>query len=164
MGFGERLKRALQKIKGRLIIYGLAILVGIFGIVAPFSRAVTDANIAAQAGSDWFETFFLKLSYISKFGDNMASIFTEKYFHNFWLGTFWFVVFSIIFIFVGVYKALPKHEFDDIENGSSDWAQNGEQYRVLSKKAGIILAEKNYLPVDKRGNVNVLVVRRIWCW
>ena len=61
MGFGEKLKRALQKIKGRLIVYGLAILVGIFGIVAPVSRAVTDANLAAQSGSNWFETFFLKL-------------------------------------------------------------------------------------------------------
>ena len=69
----------------------------------------------------------------------------------------------------GVCKALPKHEFSDIENGSSDWAEGGEQYRVLLKKPtekrkGIILAEKNYLPVDKRGNVNVLVVRRLWCW
>ena len=27
-----------------------------------------------------------------------------------------------------------------------------------------ILAEKNYLPVDKRGKVNVVVVRRIWFW
>ena len=35
---------------------------------------------------------------------------------------------------------------------------------VLSKKEGIILAENNYLPVDKRGNVNVLVVGRIWIW
>ena len=40
----------------------------------------------------------------------------------------------------------------------------GEQYQILSNKAGIILAEKNFLPVDKRGNVNVLVVGRIWCW
>ena len=59
---------------------------------------------------------------------------------------------------------MPKNEFTDIENGSSDWCVGGEQYRVLSKKEGIILAEKNYLPVDKRGNVNVLVVRRFWCW
>ena len=80
------------------------------------------------------------------------------------IGSFYFVVFAIIFIFIGVYKALPKHEYDDIENGSSDWAQGGEQYRILSKKSGIILAEKNYLPVDKRGNVNVLVVRRFWSW
>ena len=35
---------------------------------------------------------------------------------------------------------------------------------VLSKNKGIVLAEKNYLPLDKRGNVNVLVVRRFWCW
>ena len=38
----------------------------------------------------------------------------------------------------------------------------GEQYSVLSKHKGILLAENHYLPVDKRGNVNVLVVGRIW--
>ena len=32
------------------------------------------------------------------------------------------------------------------------------------KKKGIILAENHYLPVDKRGNVNVLVVGRFWFW
>ena len=53
-----------------------------------------------------------------------------------------------------------KNEYTDIEHGSSDWAE-GEQYSVLSKKKGIVLAEKHYLPVDKRGNVNVLVVGRI---
>ena len=164
MSFFEKIKIALQKMKGRLIVYSLAIIVGILGLVAPVSRAVTDANIAYEAGKDWFETFFTKLVYVSRFGENMSSIFTAKYFHNFFIGSFWFIIFALIFVFVGVYKALPKHEFSDIENGSSDWAQNGEQYKVLSKKAGIILAEKNYLPVDKRGNVNVLVVRRFWCW
>ena len=46
----------------------------------------------------------------------------------------------------------------------SDWSQRGEQYRILSNKKGIILGENNYLPVDKRGNVNVLVVGRFWFW
>ena len=69
-----------------------------------------------------------------------------------------------IFVFVGVMKAMPSHEYEDIENGSSDWCEGGEQYKVLHKKKGIVLAENNYLPVDKRGNVNVLVVRRVWCW
>ena len=32
------------------------------------------------------------------------------------------------------------------------------------KNKGIILAEKHYLPVDKRGNVNVLVVGRFRFW
>ena len=164
MSFGEKIKRALQKIKGRLIIYALAILVGVFGIVAPISRAVTDANIASAAGNDWFETFFMKMDYLRQIGDNLTAVFTAKYFPAFSTGAIYFIAFSIIFIFIGVYKALPKHEFDEIENGSSDWATGGEQYRILDKKKGIILAEKNYLPVDKRGNVNVLVVRRIWCW
>ncbi len=164
MSFGEKLKRALQKMKSRIIIYLLAILVGVFGLVSPISRAVTDANEAARAGKDWFETLFYKLSYITNIGENMTAVFSQKYWPAFWTGTKFFVLFALIFIFVGIFKALPKHEYDEIENGSSDWATGGEQYRVLSKKEGIILAEKNYLPVDKRGNVNVLVVRRFWCW
>ena len=40
----------------------------------------------------------------------------------------------------------------------------GEQYQILNNKKGIVLAENNYLPVDKRGNVNVLVVGRFRFW
>ena len=71
------------------------------------------------------------------------------------------VIFSIIFaifFIVGIARSAPKNEYTDFEHGSSDWSKNGEQYTVLSNKKGIILAEDNYLPVDKRGNVNVLVV------
>ena len=32
------------------------------------------------------------------------------------------------------------------------------QYKILSINKGIILAEDNYLPVDKRGNINTLIV------
>ncbi len=166
MGLGEKIRRALVKMKGRLIVYALAIIVGIFAIVAPISRAITDGlNKAAETGNkdSGFEAFFYGLSYLTKPGDNITKVFTEEYFHNFWTGTKYFVLFAGVFVIIGVAKALPKHEFSDIENGSSDWAEGGEQYKVLSKKSGIILAEKNYLPVDKRGNVNVLVVRRVWC-
>jgi len=69
-----------------------------------------------------------------------------------------------IFVIISVVKSAPKNEYEDIEHGSSDWSQNGEQYQILSNKKGIILAEDNYLPVDKRGNVNVLVVGRIRFW
>lgn len=65
-----------------------------------------------------------------------------------------------IFLFIGLVRSAPKSEYTDIEHGSSDWSQHGEQYSVLSKNKGIILAKNNYLPVDKRGNVNVLVVGR----
>ena len=65
---------------------------------------------------------------------------------------------------IGFIKTAPKNEYSDIEQGSSAWASNGEQYKILSKNKGIILAENNYLPVDKIGNVNVLVVGRIRIW
>ena len=58
---------------------------------------------------------------------------------------------------------MPKHDYAGIENGSSDWAE-GEQYSILSRNKGILLAEKHYLPVDKRGNVKVLVVGRFRIW
>ena len=72
-------------------------------------------------------------------------------------------IYAIIAI-IGLVKSAPKNEYADIEHGSSDWSQNGEQYQILNKNKGIILAENNYLPVDKRGNVNVLVVGRIRFW
>ena len=109
--------------------------------------------------------------FITRLGSGIVSplaefgkCFNEIYFAGFW--TLLKLVFGIYLFFavIGLVKALPKHEYEDIENGSSDWSENGEQYKVLSKNKGIVLAEKNYLPVDKRGNVNVLVVRRFWCW
>jgi hypothetical protein len=72
--------------------------------------------------------------------------------------------FYAIIVIIGLIKSAPKNEYSDIEHGSSDWSQRGEQYRILDNKKGIILAENNYLPVDKRGNVNVLVVGRIRFW
>ena len=69
-----------------------------------------------------------------------------------------------VFFFIGFIKSIPKNEYSDIEHGSSDWSQRGEQYKILDKNKGILLAENNYLPVDKRGNVNVLVVGRIRIW
>lgn len=75
--------------------------------------------------------------------------------------TFFYYAFVLI-LFLKSSKS--DEEFHDIEHGSSDWSENGEQYKVLSKNSGIILAEKNYLPLDKSGNINVLIVGRIWCW
>lgn len=69
-----------------------------------------------------------------------------------------FTIIFGIFFFIGFARSAPKNEYTDFEHGSSDWSKNGEQYQILSNKKGIILAEGNYLPVDKRGNVNVLVV------
>ena len=67
------------------------------------------------------------------------------------------IIFAIFFI-VGVARSAPKNEYTDFEHGSSDSDAGKEEYQVLSKNKGILLAQNHYLPVDKRGNVNVLVV------
>ena len=166
MGFFDRLKRAISKIKGKLIVAAILILVIIIWGVAPFSVAMKD-GLTQVIGDEFFnwEIFLTELGTgITMPLEQLKKCFSDNYFHAFWYITKWFIGFYGIFVFVGIAKAFPKHEYEDIENGSSDWCENGEQYRVLSKNKGIVLAEKNYLPLDKRGNVNVLVVRRFWCW
>lgn len=89
------------------------------------------------------------------------------------LGSYWGSFISLLWkyslgflaiVVIGLIRTAPKSKYQDIEHGSSDWCERGEQFKVLSPKKGLILAEGNYLPVDKRGNVNILVVGRIRCW
>ena len=178
MGFFEKLKRAIVKIKGKLIVAAILVLVILVWAVAPFTVAtklaweprrdaegfiLPDENGQVVDVFNW-EIFLLKIGeYITKPWEALVICFKE-YFAAYFYVCRWFIAFYGVFVFIGVTKAFPKHEYQDIENGSSDWSENGEQYKVLSKNKGIILAEKNYLPTDKRGNVNVLVVRRFWCW
>ncbi len=166
MGFFEKLKKALIKIKGKLIVAAILVLFILIMGVAPFSVAIKTGLTQVTEGEffNW-EIFFMALG--EGFLDPLQQFkmcFTPLYFTAFWQVTKWFLLVYAVFVFIGVARAFPKHEFDGIENGSSDWCENGEQYKVLSRNKGIVLAEKNYLPVDKRGNVNVLVVRRFWCW
>lgn len=100
---------------------------------------------------------------ITHTGSNLGKIFKADYIKTFWKTEGYMTIFLLFFGVVGFFKLMPKNEYTDIEHGSSDWA-TGEQYSVLSKKKGILLAENHYLPVDKRGNTNVLVVGRIWIW
>lgn len=97
---------------------------------------------------------------IAKPAENMGKIFKPNYFGTFCRTEGYFSIVVLFFAVVGFIKSMPKNEYTDIEHGSSDWA-SGEQYSVLSKKKGILLAENHYLPIDKRGNTNVLVVGRI---
>ena len=109
----------------------------------------------------FFNTFTQSISNPFKTIGNMIS---SGAFENFIPNLLIVTIFYSLFFFIGIFRSAPKNEFSDIEHGSSDWSQRGEQYQILSRNKGIILAEDNYLPVDKRGNVNVLVVGRIRIW
>jgi len=164
MGFFEKLKAAVRKIKTKLIVYFiLLIVIAIIGI-APLNVSIQEGLMAQHAGEDFWAVFFTQLFHNIQMPLASLGQCFSTYFLEYLECLKWGAIVFLFFAFIGIVKAFPKHEFEDIENGSSDWSENGEQYAVLSRKKGIILAEKNYLPVNKRGNVNVLVVRRFWCW
>lgn len=154
---GYKFKGAIKKYKKRILtaIILWAVLTIVF--VCPLSLAIADSF---REGNGWDSA-----SFFTSFGDGILNPFAAlfKCFTADYLSAFGncFKVFSIlylIFMIKGIVKSIPKNEYEDIEHGSSDWSINGEQYKILSPDSGIILAEKNYLPLDKRGNTNVLVV------
>jgi len=157
-----KIEGAIRKNRSRLIVFiGLWLFATIF-LIMPLTCSVTDSTVD---GVFQLEQFFNKFpNYLTHPFLILGKAFLPSYIGTFFKSWGIFSIIYCIFMFIGFFKTAPKNEYSDIEHGSSDWSKNGEQYTVLSNKKGIILAERNYLPVDKRGNVNVLVVGRIWIW
>ena len=130
-------------------------------LIAPLAVAVSMATTNGKLNGDLFLTIFFEE--VGSF-KSFTKIFNSQTIGIFGKSTLYMTLIYLILTTIGLMKSKPKNEFTDIEHGSSDWAEGGEQYRILSKKKGIILAENNYLPIDKRGNINVLVVGRFWIW
>ena len=157
-----KIEGTIRRNRGNLIVFAILWLFIAIFIVAPISHAW---HVAMQGETKDMGLFIQEFS--SSLGQphiTVGKIINEGATTEFLklLGGF-SLVFGIFF-FVGMARTAPKNEYSDIEHGSSDWSQRGEQYKILSNKKAIILAENNYLPVDKRGNVNVLVVGRFWFW
>ena len=146
----------------KLIIVGLVLWVIItIVLVLPFTVAKNVATIQSQnnPNMDFLTRFFQVFGESIKApGKSISYVFKFSLIGAFISNWFVITIIYLIFFIICFVKNLPKHQYDKIEHGSSDWSQGGEQYKILSNKKGIILAENNYLPVDKRGNVNVLVV------
>ena len=146
----------------KLLIIGLVLWVIVaIVLVLPFTVAKNVAILLTQndPNLDFLTKFFEVFGQAIKApGQSIGYIFKHAIFGDFFSNIFVLTIFYLIIFIIGFVRTMPKNQYDNIEHGSSDWSTGGEQYKVLSNKAGIILAENNYLPVDKRGNVNVLVV------
>ena len=157
-----KIEGAIKKNKKSFIICAILWLLLVIVFVAPFSYSVFEANTTGQFDLAMFIEI-LPNNITNPFG-TLASLFANGAANNFISSLLVFTVAYLVVFFIGFSKSAPKNEYTDIEHGSSDWSQRGEQYQILSKNKGIILAEENYLPLDKRGNVNVLVVGRFRFW
>ena len=149
-----------EKKKKELIMYLILWLIFAIVFVVPAAVASIDATYNGQFRTNHFME--LILDYLLNI-EIRVKVFQNGYIDNTITSLRNFsIIYWIVVIILMIKKG--KGDYYDIEHGSSDWATGGEQYKVLSRKEGIILAEHNYLPVDKKGNVNVLIVGRIWCW
>jgi len=157
-----KIEGAIRRNRKNFIIFGILWIFLAIVFVAPWAYS---SHMAGAEGKIDLVIFIETLgkSVTNPFGA-FGKVFSEGAIESFFSTLLVFTVIYAVCFFVGMLRSMPKNEYSDIEHGSSDWSQRGEQYQILSKNKGIILAEDNYLPVDKRGNVNVLVVGRIRFW
>lgn len=152
----NKMKKAFEKNKKYLILFLVLWIVLEIVLIAPMSVAIAESTSAQGQ--------FELANFIENFGKEVSSFTAITRIGSagagsaFGKGTLWLTILCLVVTAIGIIKSKPKSNYEDIENGSSDWCEGGEQYKILSKNKGIILAEDNYLPVDKIGNVNVLVV------
>ena len=139
-----KVSKALKANRKSLIVIVVLWVILSIVLVAPLGYSI---GAASQSGTFSFEIFletiFVELASFTSF----TKVFDAAYIGYFGKTLLYFTIIYIIFAIVGIYKSKPKNE-----------------YRILSKNHGIILSKHNYLPVDKRGNVNVLVVGRFRFW
>lgn len=155
-----KIKSFIEKLKKNMFMYLVVWLCIAILLVAPITYTITNANIE---GVHWLEAITINIV------DNILKlpitvIFEDMYIYDFLEGIKYYSILYFGLVVIAINKSLPKGNFHDIEHGSSDWCLPGEQYRILSKKNGLLLAKDNYLPIDKTGNINVLIVGRFRFW
>ena len=149
-----KVEGALRKNKKYFIIFGILWLFIAIVLIVPWTLGVNITTIEKDLGAGISKFVEMLFNPIAGINELISNNLMQPYLKNLGIVS----IFYAIFFIIGIARSAPKNEFTDFEHGSSDWSKNGEQYQILSNKKGIILAEDNYLPVDKRGNVNVLVV------
>ena len=145
---------AIRRTRKYFIIFAILWVFISIVLIMPLTIGIYEAQVQGDIAAG-FEEIVNSMQHL---GQSFATLFSEGIFVNYLKNVGLFSILFAILMVIGFIKSAPKNEYTDMEHGSSDWSKNGEQYAVLSSKKGIILAEDNYLPVDKRGNVNVLVV------
>lgn len=157
-----KIKEIISKMKKMLPLYLVLWVFLVVALIMPLSCACKDAT---ETGTFDLTRFFDECGDVtSNFGAAIIEGFSKEYIGSCLKGVGYFSIAYILVLLIGAMKNAGKTEYRDIEHGSSDWSKGGEQYKVLSNKKGIILAENNYLPLDKRGNINVLIVGRFRFW
>jgi hypothetical protein len=158
----DKFKDSVKQGKKFLIIIAVLWFILAIVLVAP----IACSWVEAKNGTDLFLTNFIEnfITEVTSFTSFFRMFKSGETLLVFLKCLILHTIAVLLFSIKGFWDTKPKGKYNDIEYGSSDWSAKGEQYKVLSENKGIILAEDNYLPVDKRGNINTLIVGRFWYW
>lgn len=156
-----KVSKTLKDNKKSIIVIAVLWIFFAIVLVAPIGYSI---GVASQSGEFDFNIFLENVFTELVSFTSITKVLGSEYIGYFGKTLLYFSIIYIILAFIGLFKSRPKNEYTDIEHGSSDWSEGGEQYSILSKNKGIILSKHNYLPIDKRGNINVLVVGRFRFW
>lgn len=154
---GDKISYAVQNAK-KYFIFGLILwIVLILFLVLPFSIAYPGA-ITEKGDFDLYEFGAQIPDLFFDVSGNLSKLSQKEYFDIFF-GAFpkVTIIFIVAYAFA-VYWSKHSHNYDEIEHGSADWCTKSEMYKILNRNRGILLAENIFLPLDKFGNTNVLVV------
>ena len=150
MNFKEKMRGAYFKIKAKLIVGAILMLMIVFAACSPLSISIVDGFTIESSENQVMSDSYNWEAFYESLANNISSpfkafqtCFSRKYFPMFSKSVSIVVLIYFFTALIGFYKAIPKHEYDDIEHGSSKWSEGGEQYAILSNKKGIILAKKN---------------------
>ena len=158
----KKLIEVIKQSKKFLIIIAIIWLILAILFVSPVAYSIVEtSNGDGTVNSNSFFTVLVES--ILQF-NTFFKMFNENYISTFIKCLGYYTIGFIIFSIIGFLKMKPNGRYHDIEHGSSDWSSNGEQYKILSRNKGLILAKDNYLPLDKRGNINTLIVGRFRFW
>ena len=152
----DKIKKVIERNKVAFILVTILWVALAITFIMPVTCGSYAATRSGGFDMDAFFNYFSRA--VANIGDGFQSMVRHNLLFTYLKNLLGLTLLYILVIVVGIIRTMPKHRYDDIEHGSSDWSSHGEQYQILNRKEGIILAENNYLPVDKRGNVNVLVV------
>ncbi len=159
----------IQRLKSKIVpflIFYLIVDILIVGTgVVVSSQLDTSLNIIDKISA--FSSKYMS-TLINPFDVIYKIITVEGLFSKFLSASFYTLIIFIGLVAYWYVKNGSKHEYDGIENGSSDWAKNGEEFvksstgrEILNRKNGFILSKNHYLGTDLKKveiNKNILVI------
>lgn len=155
----KTIEKVIKLLKKNMILLLVIWFVLAIGIIPTVAMTISQGSRLASAEIDSSLPFVGNFMYfLSNPFKTLGYVFNPLYF-GIYIETLknYTGIYFLLAIFLA-YKYEEAKPYDGKEYGSARWSKNGEQYKILSKTSGIILAKDNYLPVDKQGNTNVMVI------